>query len=199
VDRAASLEDRTLPLAAAAYRLTDDEGTFLALLVRVQPATAYQLSKIYADSPVSNIGTSKGKIYPLVERLETRGLLKKRPVKGDARGSEWLECTARGEAAVRAWVLDIRPNHILLEDPLRTKLQSFDLLSRDEQLEWIVEAKSDLQNKLDELEAYAAEVTVPFKELVHDNAVSSVRCRMDWLDRVLAAIVRSKEPKDDAA
>jgi DNA-binding PadR family transcriptional regulator len=179
-------------LAAAASRLTDDEGTFLALLVRVQPATAYQLSKIYADSPVSNIGTSKGKIYPLVERLQKRGLLKKRPVKGDARGSEWLECTSRGEAAVRAWVMDIRPTHILLEDPLRTKLQSFELLSRDEQLEWIVEAKSELQNKLAELEAYAAEVTVPFKELVHDNAVSSVRCRLDWLDRLLAAIVRTK-------
>jgi DNA-binding PadR family transcriptional regulator len=186
-------------LAAIASRLTDDEGTFLALLVRVQPATAYQLSKIYADSPVSNIGTSKGKIYPMVERLQNRGLLKKRPVKGDARGSESLECTARGETAVRAWVLDIKPNHILLEDPLRTKLQSFDLLSRDEQLEWIVEAKSELQNKLDELEAYAAEVTVPYKELVHDNAVSSVRSRMDWLDRVLAAIVRSKESKNHAA
>jgi hypothetical protein len=95
--------------------------------------------------------------------------------------------------------LDIRPNHILLEDPLRTKLQSFDLLSRDEQLEWIVEAKSELQEKLEELEAYAAEVTVPFKELVHDNAVSSVRSRMDWLDRVLATIVRSKESKNHAA
>jgi len=32
--------------------LTDDEGTFLSLLVRVEPATAYQVSKIYADSTV---------------------------------------------------------------------------------------------------------------------------------------------------
>jgi DNA-binding PadR family transcriptional regulator len=179
-------------LASTDSRLTDDEGTFLALLVRVQPATAYELSKIYADSPVSNIGTSKGKIYPLVDRLQKRGLLKKRPVKDDARGSEWLESTARGEAAVRTWAMEIRPTHILLEDPLRTKLQSFDLLSRDQQLEWIVQAKVELQAKLDELEAYAAEVTVPFKELVHDNAVCSVRCRMDWLDRVLAVIVRTK-------
>ena len=88
--------------------------------------------------------------------------------------------------------MEIRPTHILLEDPLRTKLQSFDLLSRDQQLEWIVQAKVELQAKLDELETYATEVTVPFKELVHDNAVCSVRCRMDWLDRVLAVIVRTK-------
>jgi DNA-binding PadR family transcriptional regulator len=182
-------------LAPSASRLTDDEGTFLALLIRIQPATAYQLSKIYADSPVSNFGTSKGKIYPLVDRLEKRGLLKRRAVKGDARRSDWLECTARGQEAVRAWVMEIRPTHILLDDPLRTKLQSFDLLSKDEQLEWIVGAKAELQQKLEELEAYASEVTVPYKEQVHDNAVSSVRSRMEWLDRLLASIVRAKQPK----
>ena len=180
-------------MARTASRLTDDEGTFLALLIRVQPATAYQLSKIYADSPVSNFGTSKGKIYPLVDRLEKRGLLKKRAVSGDARRSEWLECTAKGQEAVRAWVMEIRPTHLLLDDPLRTKLQSFDLLSKDEQLEWIVAAKDGLQKKLEELEAYAAEVTVPFKAQVHDNAVSSVRSRTEWLDRLLASIVRTRQ------
>lgn len=179
-------------MARSSSRLTDDEGTFLALLIRVQPATAYQLSKIYADSPVSNFGTSKGKVYPLVERLERRGLLKKRAVSGDARRSEWLECTSAGRQAVHDWVMDIKPTHLLLDDPLRTKLQSFDLLERDEQLEWIVRAKAGLQEKLGELEAYAASVTVPFKDQVHDNAVSSVRSRMEWLDRVLAGVVRSE-------
>ena len=179
-------------MAPTVARLTDDEGTFLALLIRVQPATAYQLSKIYADSPVSNFGTSKGKIYPLVGRLEKRGLLKKRAVAGDARRSDWLECTAQGERAVHDWVMEIRSTHLLLDDPLRTKLQSFDLLSKDEQLEWIVSAKAGLQQKLEELESYAAEVTVPFKDQVHDNAVSSVRSRMEWLDRLLTSIVRTK-------
>jgi len=169
---------RSLPV------LSDDEGTFLALLVRVQPATAYQLSKIYADSPVSNFGTSKGKIYPLIRRLKERELIVAHPVSGDGRGSERLESTRRGREAVRAWVKHIRATHLLLEDPLRTMVQSFDLLSRDEQLEWIVNARAGLESKLAELEAYAAEVTVPYKDEVHDNAVSSVRCRLDWLDRL---------------
>ena len=88
--------------------------------------------------------------------------------------------------------MEIRSTHLLLDDPLRTKLQSFDLLSKDEQLEWIVSAKAGLQQKLEELESYAAEVTVPFKDQVHDNAVSSVRSRMEWLDRLLTSIVRTK-------
>lgn len=174
----------------SAIRLTEDEGTFLALLVRAQPATAYQLSKVYEQSPVSNFGTSKGKIYPLMKRLEERGLLRKRQVRGDSRGTELLECTKKGTQAVRDWVMEIRPAHLLLDDPLRTKTQSFDLLSKEEKLEWIANARVGLHGKLQELEAYAKAVDVPFKEAVHDNAVSSIRCRLDWLDRLLASIIK---------
>jgi DNA-binding PadR family transcriptional regulator len=182
----------TSALKQALPILTDDEGTFLALLVRVQPATAYQLSKIYAESPVSNFGTSKGKIYPLIRRLKERGLIVSRRVTGDARGSEMLQSTRGGREAVRAWVKHIRATHLLLEDPLRTMVQSFDLLSREEQIEWIENAKAGLRSKLAELEAYAAGVTVPYKEQVHDNAVSSVRCRLEWLDRLSAELERHR-------
>jgi DNA-binding PadR family transcriptional regulator len=180
-------------LAGGKYDLTDHEGTFLSLVLRIQPATAYQVTKIYAESPVSNFNTSKGKIYPLIRRLVERGLLAKRQVPGDGRGAEELLCTADGKKAVREWVGQIRPTHVLLDDPLRTKVQSFALLSRDEQVEWIVAAKQLLHAKLAELEAYRQEVDVPFKDFLHDNAVQSVRGRMDWLDRMLFAIMHGRE------
>jgi hypothetical protein len=91
--------------------------------------------------------------------------------------------------------MELKPAHFLIDDPLRTRLQSFDLLTPDQQLEWIVNAKEGLQAKLEELEAYGAAVTVPFKEQVHDNAVTSVRSRMDWLDRLLTGIVREKRTR----
>jgi DNA-binding PadR family transcriptional regulator len=177
---------------ASAYSLTDHEGTFLSLVLRIQPATAYQVTKIYEESPVSNFNTSKGKIYPLIRRLVERGFLEKESVPGDGRGSEQLLCTAEGKKAVRSWVLQIRPTHILLDDPLRTKVQSFALLTRDEQIAWIVEAKERFLNKLVELEDYRKEVDVPFKDLLHENAVQSLRTRMDWLDRMLAGIVGAR-------
>jgi len=173
--------------------LTDDEGTFLSLLVRVGPATAYQISKIYADSPVSNFGTSKGKIYPLIRRLHSEGLLRSAPIEGDRRGSELLESTAAGIEAVRHWVKQIRPHHILLDDPLRTKVQSFELLTEREQLQWINQAEAALADKLTELDRYAAEVDVPFKQFVHANAVASITTRLEWL-RSLAAGIDKQEP-----
>jgi DNA-binding PadR family transcriptional regulator len=161
--------------------LTDDEGTFLSLLVRVGPATAYQISKIYSESPVSNFGTSKGKIYPMIRRLRSQGLIRSTPIEGDRRGSELLESSAAGIEAVRHWVKQIRPQHVLLDDPLRTKVQSFELLTPREQLQWIRQAESALIDKLAELDRYAAEVEVPFKQFVHANAVASISTRLDWL------------------
>ncbi|MBX3560353.1 MAG: PadR family transcriptional regulator [Sphingomonas sp.] len=172
--------------------LTDNEGAFLALVLRIQPATAYQISRIYEDSPVSNFNTSKGKIYPMIRRLAEQGLVEKRPVEGDARGSEVLLCTDAGREAVRAWVRAIRANHLLLEDPLRTKVQSLGLLDREERIAWIVEVKAALHEKLRELEDYGKGVTVPFHESVHDNAVSALRGRMDWLDRLLERVVKGE-------
>jgi DNA-binding PadR family transcriptional regulator len=173
------------------HQLTDHEGTFLSLVLRIQPTTAYQVTKIYEASPVNNFNTSKGKIYPLIRRLTERGLLSKQLVEGDGRGTEALLCTRVGETAVRAWVRQIRDTHVLLDDPLRTKVQSFGLLTREEQIAWIAEAKARLHGKLNELEQYRSEVDAPFKDFLHDNAVSTTRARLDWLDRMLIGIVGS--------
>jgi DNA-binding PadR family transcriptional regulator len=179
-------------------QLTDDEATFLALLVRVQPATAYQLSKIYADSPISNFGTSKGKIYPMIRRLKERGLLGGKMIAGDARKVEILRSTTKGRDALRRWVRQVKANHLLPEDPLRTMVQSFELLSRDERLKWIDDVRSGLRLKLAELEEYGAAVQVPYKDQVHDNAVSSIEGRLDWLDRLESAVRRSGEVREIA-
>lgn len=171
------------------HQLTDHEGTFLSLVLRIQPTTAYQVTRIYEASPVSNFNTSKGKIYPLIRRLTEHGLLAERAVEGDGRGTRALHCTKAGEKAVRAWVCQLRDTHVLLDDPWRTRVQSFGLLSRDEQVAWIARAKALLHGKLAELEAYRAEVDAPYKDFLHDNAVSSTRGRLDWLDRMLIDIV----------
>ena len=173
-----------------ARALTEDEGTFLSLLLRAQPTTAHTLVKIYEESPVSTYEVSKGTIYPMVRRLHAHGLIRKRRIRSDARGTELLECTKLGEKAVRAWLLAVKPPHLLLDDPLRTRVQAFGLLSREQQLEWVVAAKLAMQEKFAELEQYGEETTVPFKDIVHDNAVASLRARMDWLDRLLARVVR---------
>ena len=169
-------------------QLTDDEAAFLALLIRIQPATAYQIAKIYDESPVSNFGTSKGKIYPMIRRLKERGALKAHALEGDGRHTEVMSATALGREKVRQWIKNIKPSHLLPKDPLRTMVQSFELLSKDEQLGWIAGVRSRLREKLVELEEYKESVQVPFKEQVHGNAVMVLETRLEWLDNLQASI-----------
>lgn len=168
--------------------LTDNEGSLLALVLRSQPITAYQVLKVYERSPVSSFNESKGSVYPLIRRLKERGLLLGRQVEGDGRNSERLSCSKAGKEAVRRWVMQVRPAHVLLDDPLRTKVISFDLLHPDEQVEWLARVRAIVAAKLEEIETYDAQVSIPFQAMVHQNTIIALRARIDWLDALSRAI-----------
>ncbi len=178
--------------AATGDKLTENEGSLLALVLRVQPVTAYQLLKTYEQSPTSTINSSKGSVYPMIRRLKAQRLLAAKAVEGDRRRSEVLSCTEVGEAAVRAWIGDLRQEHALPGDPLRSRLQSLDLLSPDEQTEWIHGAKAMLVAKMKEVEAYSETTDVPYPGLVRDNAMTSLQTRFAWLDRVFFELVSTR-------
>lgn len=186
---------------AAAKRtiLTDNEAMLLALVARAQPITAYQIAKAYDLSPVSNFNTSKGKIYPIIKRLKARGLVLAEEIAGDARGTERLSCTAAGLDEVRAWVMRIAPADLLLEDPLRSKVQSFDLLSADQRVAWARRARDGLLEKMAELDEYRHNVTTPFHFLVEANAMASIQVRLSWLDLVLQELTDGRDAADGPA
>ena len=66
------------------------------------------------------------------------------------------------------------------------------LLTPEERAQWILDVKEDLHRKLEEVEDYGRSVDVPFKEFVHDNAVRSLRARIDWLDRMYIYLRKSE-------
>lgn len=170
--------------------LTDNEGSLLALVLREQPITAYQIMKIYEQSPVTSFNTSKGGLYPAITRLRRRGYMVGTPIEGDKRGAEKLSCTAAGRVAVKQWLKDLRDTHFLPVDPLRTKVLSFELLTREEQIEWIVDAKSQMAATLKAVESYDASAAGPFQDLIRDNAVTALQSRMQWLDKLMRAVVK---------
>ena len=170
--------------------LTENEGSLLGVVARQQPITAYQLLLIYGQSPVSSFNSSKGAIYPIIKRLKSRGLLAAERVTDDKRGTEALSCTEEGLEALRQWVRGVHPGHTLLADPLRSRVQFLDLLSREEQMEWIVDAKRMVEEKREELIAYSNSVQFPFHEIVHAAAEGSLDMKSRWLDQLLFAVVK---------
>ena len=164
--------------------LTDNEGALLTLVLREQPVTGYQILKAFESSPVHTFNTSKGKVYPLIHRLEERGLLAGEPVPGDHRGTQRFYCTESGKEVLRNWVCTIRPENELLHDPLRKKVQAFTLLTRDERRSWVRSATEQLSRKLAQVEAWSTEIEGPFGDLVKESARRALRSRLDWLELV---------------
>ncbi|MEO1169143.1 MAG: PadR family transcriptional regulator [Pseudomonadota bacterium] len=167
--------------------LSEHEGALLDVVRRNEPVTGYQIAQTYGKSPVASFNKSKGQIYPMIRRFNKAGLIEGSYVEGDGRGTEVWSCTEKGLAALRHWSRQILDAHLLLEDPLRTRLMTFDLLTEKERFDWIMSAKAKVAQKIEEVEAFNSEVDVPFQQFVHDNAISSLRMRMDWLDRLLFA------------
>jgi DNA-binding PadR family transcriptional regulator len=171
-------------VSAKLATLTDNEGALLALILRRQPVSAYQIGRAFEASPIHTLNTNKGKLYPLLQRLHERGLLGANIVEGDRRRTQLFECTEAGRTALKAWVCSIRPEHDLLHDPLRKKLQAFDLLTLEEQTQWADTATGRLRARLAQVEAFDAESEGPFGPLMKDNAREAIEARLRWLDRL---------------
>ena len=166
-------------------KITEHEGMILALVLRQQPVTAYQLFRMFEQSPVTSINSSKGQLYPAIRRLRERGLLDARKVAGDGRKSEELSVTEAGVAAVKEWTRDIGATHIVLDDPLRTRILSFDVLSREERLEWIARAKALVKQRRAIVDEYNSSVDVPYQDFAYSSVVGTLRLKMEWLDELL--------------
>lgn len=169
-------------------RLTEHEGMLLALLSREEPVTAYQLYRIFEQSPVSSINASKGQLYPAIRRLRERQLIQGAKVAGDRRNAEELCVTKTGLDALRQWVKAIDLTHVVLDDPLRTRMLSLDALSKSDRLQWIAEAKSLVKEKREILDDYVRSVEVPYHRIATLSAMEALRIKMEWLDELLYTV-----------
>lgn len=166
---------------AAMPSLTDCEASLLLIVLRCQPVTAYRVLRLHALSPVSRCNESKGSLYPLVRRLEVRGLLATHRVVGDGRRAQLLACTEAGREAVRLWARRIEPEHIFGGDPLFARLDAFDLLSAAERREWVATARRLTAIRIAELEDAPKEKGVAVPDVVHAGAILGLHGRLEWI------------------
>lgn len=170
-------------------QLTESEGRVLSLIARLVTPTAYAIYSILEKSPTAALQASKGAIYPIVERLKAGKLITGEKVAGSGTGAETLTVTAEGMAAIKRWVTDVRPEHILPYDPMRMRIPALQFLSKDEQLEWLAAAKRLNQQTADRIYAYQSEIEMAFASVTHNAAFSSLGAQSKWLDQLLIELV----------
>ena len=112
--------------------LTEFETCTLATIREHQPCSAYEVRQVFARSSTPEWSGSTGSIYPVVERLLRRGLVRVEAQPGDGRGRRNLTVTADGETAVLAWIGDLEPWAAkATPDPIRTRVSFLDQLGSD--------------------------------------------------------------------
>lgn len=186
-----ALDQDLTPTPSAEDRLTDLEAHVLSQVVANEPLTTFEIMKIYSKSPVSGLSGSPGAIYPTVKRLKARGLITAEAVQGSARKIELLRSTEAGQDLARSWIGSVLDNDLLPHDPMRSKISFMGLLTKIEQMRFLVQAKRAMESKLAEVEAYASNHVGPYADLAFDCAKSTLESRIRWLDATLLKIAES--------
>lgn len=171
--------------------LTDLEAVALAFIHRNQPCTPYAVRRCLQASPAARFSDSAGSIYPLVRRLERRGLLRSAAASTGARRSRVYTATAAGVRAVKAWLrLPNNPAELATSDPLRTRAVYLDMLPEKDRYAWCERAKQLLEAHQRAVEAFAARTDDdPYMALANDNARRTTRARIEWLNSVRRGFV----------
>lgn len=169
-------------------RLSELECFVLGLVWRHGPVSAYGVRRHLTASPSTQWSGSAGAIYPLVRRLERRGLLKSSAVRrGRRRGREYV-ITERGLRALRAWIgppLGAEAVTVAY-DPLRSRARFLGALSAAERRAWVAAALEGLEEVARRVraweEAYGA--GDEWARLVTRNGELDVRTRAAWVREV---------------
>jgi DNA-binding PadR family transcriptional regulator len=68
-----------------------------------EPRSGYDLRKFFASTPMISFSDSPGAIYPALQRLERRGLVRGRMEGSSGRGRKTFATTAQGRSEFKRW------------------------------------------------------------------------------------------------
>lgn len=200
----------TLPMAAsrvgwlvlgrALRDLTELDRIVLGVVAKFGPMSAYRVRRHFSGSPASRFSSSSGSIYPLLGRLEERGLIEGRDVPRGRQARRELGITRSGRSSLLGWLREA-PGAAELDppaDPLRTRLFFVGLLTRREQERFFEDALAGLRDQVKQGEAYVQEYAEDGPEAISRLAarggIHVTRARLRWLTEVRDAMLGSGDP-----
>jgi len=171
----------------SARHLTPIELTVLGITWKRGPFTTYALMREFQSSTSTYFSSRASTIYPLVSRLEQRGLL--RSVEESR-----IEITEEGLSQLRAWLGDPVPQDDLAHTADLLRLRTFFLaaVSSEQRVTFIDQALADLRTYLHRCELSAkrdGDLGDPFSALASQGVVFETKARIEWLESVRTALL----------
>ena len=170
--------------------LSDLEAAAVGEVLKHQPCTAHFIRTCFRDSLARHFSDSSGSVYPMMKRLEQRGVLESTRRKDGKRHVRHYRVTGPGRAALRKWLgPPISEDVTLTIDPLRTRLLYLQRLPKAKRALWISEVESAIRQKLKDVKCQHSNLNVNsadalYQQLAIENGISELNSRLSWLARV---------------
>lgn len=178
-------------------KLTELEGSVLGLVWAKGPCTPYTVRKEFLNSPSPAWSGSAGAIYPLIERLEHRKLIRASEHADGLRRSKRYDLTASGLSKLRAWAGPPLSQDLLgvPADPLRTRLRFLEVLPFDQQIGFLTEAERGLVEQIRTVrEDYQHRIADGLmSQLMARGALYALEARLAWIREVSKQLEKRKE------
>lgn len=170
-------------------RLSDLEGAALGHVWAHGPCTAHAVRTAFQQSPSTHWSGSAGAVYPLLDRLARRGLVRARSVPWGKRERRLLSVTQRGRNGLARWLRRGagREGAAAVFDGLRTRCLFLGVLDEDERREFVRSSRGALETHLAVIEEHLEglrEEGDRFAVLGGRGAWLAARARLTWIDEV---------------
>ena len=165
-------------------------------LVSIQPSTGYDLKRRFATTSMGVYQPSSGALYPALDRLERRGLLRSEmpPPAAGVRPRRLYHLTEGGRQAHLGWVREPVVPETVAQD-LGLHLLRFVLmahvLSADAVLEFLVSLRAALAGFVASLEQSASAADVsgnPYAGLAVEHGLAVHRASLAWADQAISRV-----------
>lgn len=176
-------------------RLTSFEHVLLGMIF-IQPSTGYDLKRRFATTAMGVYQPSSGALYPALDRLERRGLLRSqapRPVEG-GRPRRVYHLTEEGRQAHLDWVREPVVPQTAPQD-LGLHLLRFVMMAQVlptvEVIAFLSSLRAALAGFVASLEQSAAAAGVagnPYAELAVEHGLAVHRASLAWAERAITRL-----------
>ena len=155
-----------------------------------EDCTAYAVRAVLRGSPSTRWSASAGAIYPLLGRLEERGLVTAKADPSDGRGRRTLHLTTAGKRAHRAWMLRAAEPDVAADvaDSIRSRAFFLETLTPAERIRFASKCLDALEAHLavTELDLARSKGDGSLAWLAAKGGVYQAQARVKWMREVLS-------------
>jgi DNA-binding PadR family transcriptional regulator len=175
-------------------KLTDVEGCALGVVWQRGPCTAYEVRREFAISSTPRWSASAGSIYPAVQRLLAKKLVRAEASDWGPREKTRFRVTPAGTAHLRQWIGPPFARALCgpAFDPLRTRSCFLGAMPRAARIKWAREATRETRAALAELRRVHAVPQVDvFEASSLRGSILELEARLVWLGELVRLAQRA--------